>query len=100
MLVNSLHVFFFERDHLLLLALMLDFLCPLPLDLQHLALLRIIHSPIMEIQQLLCLLHHDLEERNCAHFKVAFHFINLHERKYQALGTCHTLHSKEALVQA
>ena len=55
MLVNSLHVLLLECDHLLLLALVLDFLRPLPLDLQHLALLRVVHRTVVEVQQFLSL---------------------------------------------
>ena len=55
MLINSLHVLLLECDHLLLLALVLDFLRPLPLDLQHLALLRVVHRTVVEVQQFLSL---------------------------------------------
>ena len=79
MLVNSLHVLLLECDHLLLLALVLDLLRPLPLDLKHLALFCVIHCPVVEVQQFLSLRHHDLEEGDRADFEVSFHFVDLHE---------------------
>ena len=79
MLVNSLHVLLLECDHLLLLALVLDLLRSLPLDLQHLALLRVVHRTVVEVQQFLSLRHHDLEEGDRADFEVSFHFVDLHE---------------------
>ena len=44
-------------------------------------------------------MHHNLEESDRAHLKIALHFIYLHEWEYQALGSCHTLHCKEPFMQ-
>ena len=93
MLVNSLHVLLLKCNHLLLLALVLDLLRPLPLDLQHLALLRVVHCSVMEVQQFLSLRHHDLKEGDRADFEVSFHFVDLHEWENQTFCTGHTLHS-------
>ena len=100
MIIDRGHVLFFKCDHLLLLPLVLNLLGSLPLDFKHLATLHIFHRFVMEVEKFLSLLHHILEESDCAHFEVAFHFVNLDEWEYETLSACHTLNGEKSFVQA
>ena len=78
---------------------MLDFLRSLSFDLQHLAYFGIIHGFSLEVEQLLRLHHHILEECHGAHFEITFHLIDFCEREDKALSTCHALDGEESFVQ-
>ena len=52
----------------------------------------------MEVEKLLALVHHMLEEGLTAHPKITFHLINLDEREDKCLTACDALDREEALV--
>ena len=75
--IHGVHVLLFQRHHLPLLSLVLKFVGAGSLDRQSSALLVVLHGPVVEVEQLLSLLHHVLEESDCAHLEISLHLIDL-----------------------
>ena len=58
---------------------MLELFGPSALDLKDLAVIRVLHGLVVEVEQLLGLLHHVLEEGDGAHFEITLHLVDLAE---------------------